>query len=85
MTIAFPSLASAVISHCGANTNLCFPPNSTFADHGCGCCKQFEGTGECSRATDEGTEILCGNGGFAEFPLFTDEEDLDLLAGVSCL
>ena len=67
------------------DTNLCFPPNSTFADHGCGCCNKSMGTGECSAATKYGTEILCGKGGFAEFPLFTDEEDLNLLAGVSCL
>ena len=85
VTIAFPSLASAVVGDCTEDTNLCFPYNSAFADHGCGCCKQSEGTGECGRATDYGTEILCKNGGFAEFPLFTDEDDLDLLANVSCL
>ncbi len=67
------------------STSVCFSPNSTFAENGCGCCVNGLSTQECvlTRLTG-GHEIDCRSG-FSEFPVATDEDSLELLKNVGCL
>ncbi len=67
------------------STSVCFSPNSTFAENGCGCCVNGLFTQECDLIPLVGGHEIDCRSGFSEFPVATDEDSLELLKNVGCL